>query len=140
MGTKQPEDPSIKLARAEERLRNSTQKKKEIEILSQELKQITAERHQLHEGLEKEKLKVEFLEIARKENEDRAAARAKEARKTTFVIGIFYLLANIFIGWGVNYISSTPPNDTGIILIGAGAIISIISFYQSTRIASGGVG
>ena len=140
MGTKQPEDPLIKLARAEERLKNSTQQKKELESLSLELKQITVERHQLHEDLEKEKLKVEFLEIAHKEDENRAAARTKEARKTTYFTGVLFLLANIFIGLGVNYISSTPPNDLGIILIGAGFIIFSMSFYLSIKIASGGVG
>jgi cell division protein FtsB len=140
MGLRQPEDPMIKLARAEERLKNSSQQKKEIEYLSQELKKITAERHKLHEDLEKEKLKVEIFEIASKKNEERVAEKNKETRWLTNFSDILFLVANIFIGWGVNYISSTPRNDTGLILIGAGVIIFILGIFLSRKIASGGAG
>lgn len=138
MGTKNPEDPKIRLARAEERLKNSTQLKRQVEVLAEELKNIARERNQFHEELEIEKKKSEFLEIALDESKSKLVARHKYNLKLSFFNDIFFLIANILTCWGVNDLSSTPRNDTGFILIGAGAIIFIINSISSKVLASGG--
>ncbi len=64
MGMNNPDDPIIELARAQERLKNSAQLRREVVSLSTALKTVTNERNRLHEELEVEKKQSEYLLVA----------------------------------------------------------------------------
>src|SRR5438552_4879826 len=113
-------DPSTELRVTKEKLKASLQREKELEKVINDLHKKDAEfKHTLEDHgrlftqLKLKEQEVEFMHKAIEQSNQKIAEKNKNGKIVSFFGDILILVSTTFSAWGINYITSTPPNSIG---------------------------
>lgn len=126
---------------SEERLRQKEQELKET------LFNLGRKESELRQTIEEQnKLKIELAVANQKlkyEIELRSLLKQNVIKKTTvakfqaFMTSLLFLVSSLLVGFGINFLTGTPPNSTGWILIAFAGIVYVIAALLTTLLAGG---
>lgn len=124
--------------------RNDLQKKEiEQHLISLERKEIdlqklTEEKIELKIAFEVERQKTKHLEEIVVQNKKKQGGKTVNTRVRGFSTSILFLIASILAGFGINMLTSMPPNSEGWLPIAMSIIAYIIATLLTTFLASEG--
>lgn len=140
------DDPRVQLEVFKEKLKHSDiiilQQKQELEkvtsLLSQkevELKRKVEDYNELHTQLEVQKTQLKFLEEALKQSEKKVAKKNKGTTFYKVVASILFLLATVFGGIGINWLTSNPPVSLGWLMLTLCGMEYLMAAVMTSQIA-----
>ena len=96
-----------------------------------EIRKITKENNELKIELEVTKQKLKHTQEAVLLTGKKSTQKKKTVRLQSFLASLLFLLATILCGFGINLLTSTPPNLLGWIMIALSAIVYVIAAFMT---------
>lgn len=142
MAINDPNNPIIQLEVMKKRWKSSDEKlyeqRQTLEKLyvslgeqTSEIRKITKENNELKIELEVTKQKLKHTQEAVLLTGKKSTQKKKTVRLQSFLASLLFLLATILCGFGINLLTSTPPNLLGWIMIALSAIVYVIAAFMT---------